>query len=242
MQYPAWLLIYLWVLFAIYMIRSLYRTQAESRIEMENHLNALQLKTLKSQMDPHFMFNALNSISLSILNKQPNVAYKNMVKYSQLLRLLFTKADQLSITLKEELEFVEQYLELEQFRFEDRLSFSILIQPDVDQRISIPRMFIQLFVENAIKHGLAPKRDMGHISITGMNEAGRIQLVVEDNGIGRQAAGKKAAGSGMGLKIINEMISLFHKVSGKKIQYHFEDISDKKGTASGTRVRIFFPV
>lgn len=238
MKYPIWLGIYLVILVVILLIRYLQKIQLQHKMEIENQINALQLKTIKSQMDPHFMFNALNSISTSILNEQKETAYSYMVKFSSLLRSLFTKADDLAITLQEELSFVENYLELEKFRFKDRLSFEIQIEPNVNQSIQIPRMLIQLFVENAIKHGLRHKKGKGRIFIKAEQRNKQIYILIEDDGIGRKAAKEYKEGHGKGLRIINEMISLFENITKKKITYQYIDNKDSADTVNGTTVKI----
>ncbi len=243
LKYPIWLCIYFVILSIILLISYVQKKQLQRKMEMENRLNALQLKTIKSQMDPHFMFNALNSISINILNKQHDTAYRYMVKYSHLLRMLFTKADQLAISLEEELAFVEHYLELEQFRFKEKITYSIDLDPDTNQSIQLPRMFIQLFVENALKHGIRHKEEgIGHVMIRTIQKADELQIIIRDNGIGRQEAKKHKGGHGMGLKIIDEMIRLFEKVNGVLITYRYEDLSGEDGSSLGTEVYISIPL
>lgn len=172
MKYPVWLGIYLVIFAVILLIRFLQRIQLRRKVEIENRINARQLKTIKSQMDLHFMFNALNSIPTSILNRQNETAHRFLLKFSNPLRSMFSKAGELSAPLEEQLEFVENYLELEKLRFKDMLSCEIDISPAVDQSTQLPRMIIQLFVENAIKHGLRHKKGEGHILIK-ITQAGR---------------------------------------------------------------------
>ncbi len=241
LKYPIWLGIYLFILSIILLIRYLLKIQLQRKMEMENRLNSLQLKTIKSQMDPHFMFNALNSISTNILNKQHDTAYRYLVKYSHLMRLLFTKADMLAISLEEELAFVEHYLELEQFRFKEKLTYDINPDPNTDQSIQLPRMFIQLFVENAIKHGLRHKEGSGHISIKTWQKNDHLSIIISDDGIGRQAAKKYKEGHGTGLKIIDEMAGLFDKVKGIRISYKYTDLINESKNPEGTMVIIIIP-
>ncbi len=200
LKYPIWLGIYLIILAIILIIRRIQQVQLQQKMEIENRMNALQLKTIKSQMDPHFMFNVLNSISTNILTEQKEQAYRYMVKFSSLLRTLFTKSDELVVSLKDELDFVENYLELEKFRFKDKLNYKFEIDPGLDQSIQLPRMLIQLFVENAIKHGLRHKEGEGHILIRAEKKNGQLIIIIEDNGIGRKAARQFKEGNGKGTK------------------------------------------
>ncbi len=243
LKYPIWLGIYLVILSIILLIRYLQRIQLQHKMEIENRINALQLKTIKSQMDPHFMFNALNSISTSILYGQNKTAHRFLLKFSTLLRSMFDKAGELTASLGEQLKFVENYLQLEMLRFKDKLSYEIDVSPAVNLNIRLPRMFIQLFVENAIKHGLRHKKDNGHIQIKITQDNNKIHIIIEDDGIGRQAAGQhKDDSHGKGLAIINEMIRLFEKVKGIRITYRYEDLSDKTDRPAGTRVVVEVPV
>jgi hypothetical protein len=243
LKYPLWLGIYLVILSLILLIRYIQKAQLQRRMEMENRLNALKLKTIKSQMDPHFMFNALNSISINIMNKETDVAYRYLVKYSELLRQLLNRAEELSVSLEEELDFVRQYLELEQFRFRDGLRYLIDIDPAGNKETPIPRMLIQIFVENAIKHGIRNMEEgKGKISISTRLQQDHLMILVEDNGIGRKLATRISSNNqGMGLKIIDEMITLFEKVHGKRVSYEYEDLFDEKGRPVGTRVKVLIP-
>lgn len=238
LKYPTWLGIYLILLLIILMIRFVQKVQLRRKMEIENRMNALQLKTLKSQMDPHFMLNALNSISDNILNKQHDIAYRYLANYSKLIRMLFTHSDKLAVTLEEELAFVEQYLELEQFRYKDKFTYSIEKNRDTDADTPIPRMLLQLFVENAIKHGIRNKEGQGHIEIKTVQENDRLIISITDDGIGLQAAQKISSGHGKGLQIIDEMIGLFEKVNNMSITYTINDRYEGREYSPGTIVMV----
>ncbi|MCB2206653.1 MAG: histidine kinase [Bacteroidetes bacterium] len=239
LHYPIWLGIYLIILALIILIRHIQKIQLQRKMEIENRMNALQLKTIKSQMDPHFMFNALNSISNNILQNEKDIAYKYLIKFSSLLRSLFNKADDLTITIQEELNFVQNYLELEQFRFKGGFSYEIETEPNMDLSIQVPRMLFQLFVENAIKHGIRHRKDNeGQIVISLKMNAKSIIATIEDNGIGRKEAKSHKDGHGKGLKVIDEMIALYENIAGKKVKYQYIDKKDDFGAGSGTVVNI----
>ncbi len=241
LKYPIWIGIYILILSIILLIRTIQRIQLQRKMEIENRLNALQLKTIKSQMDPHFMFNVLNSISTNILSEKKEIAYAYMIKFSSLLRSLFTNADNLVISLQKELEFVDNYLELEQIRFKDNLHYHIEVDSNVDQSVQIPRMLIQLFVENSIKHGLQNKDGTGKIIIQiGVRKAQTV-ITIQDNGIGRDASKKFKEGNGKGLVIIKDMIQLFEKLKGIIITFHYDDLSEIDGQIAGTKVDIMIP-
>ncbi|MCB2209217.1 MAG: histidine kinase [Bacteroidetes bacterium] len=239
LHYPIWLGIYLILLALIMLIRHIQKIQLQRKIEIENRLNALQLKTIKSQMDPHFMFNALNSISNNILQNEKDIAYKYLIKFSNLLRSLFNKADELTVSIQEELNFVQNYLELEQFRFKNGFSYKIDADPNLDVSTQIPRMLFQLFVENSIKHGIRHRKGhAGEIKISLKKKEKNIIVTIEDNGIGRKEAKSYKDGHGKGLKVIDEMISLYENITGKKVKYQYIDKKDDAGIGSGTVVNI----
>jgi len=243
MKYPIWLGIYLVILSIILLIRYLQKIQLQHKMEVETRLNALQLKTIKSQMDPHFIFNALNSISTSILTGQNKTAHHFLIKFSKLLRSMFDKAGELTIPLEEQLNFVQNYLELEMLRFKEKISYEIEVSPDVDTSVQMPRMIIQLFVENALKHGLRHKEGKGNIFIKVTQADSKIRIIIEDDGIGRRAASQhKDDSHGKGLTIIHEMTGLFEKVKGVRIIYRYEDLFDETGQPAGTRVVVEVPV
>jgi len=242
LKYPIWIAIYIAVLFLILLIRFIQKIQLRRKMEIENRMNVLQLKTIKSQMDPHFMFNALNSISTNILKKQHDIAYRYLVKYSNMLRMLFTNADQLTISLEEEIAFVKQYLELEKFRFKEKLNFDINVDSHTNTKIHLPRMLIQLFVENAIKHGIRHLDGLGKIEIFAEQKKDHILIRIQDNGIGRQAAKKYSEGHGVGLKLIDEMITLFKKTNGKQISYSYQDLKHKNSGSASTIVSLIIPL
>lgn len=238
LKFPVWSGIYLVVSLLILFIRFLQKRQLRQKMEIENRLNELQLKTIKSQMDPHFMFNALNNISTNIKFGDSELAYEYTIKFSALLRNLFIKADELSVALISEIGFTRDYLELVQLKFGEQFSYIIEVDDDVNKSKPIPRMLIQLFAENAVKHGLSPNSGSGTIGIKVSNKDGNVHIFVEDDGIGRKAAATKTKGDGRGLIIIKEMISLYLKITGRQISYLYVDLTDGQGNPSGTRAEI----
>ena len=160
-----------------------------------------------------------------------------IIIFSKLLRTLINAVEKIDITLNEELEFVNRYLLLEKFRFKEDFEFEINIESGVNQDLLIPRMIIQLLVENAMKHGLRHKKGFKKVLIDIKKQANnKTVIVVEDNGIGRKAAARKEHGLGKGTQLLNNLIKLNKRVKGTDIEVKYEDLYDKNNMALGTRV------
>ncbi len=238
--YPLWILIYGIVVFILWFSLRIQLIQAKRKQKIEETINSLQMKTIKSQMDPHFMFNVLNGLANNVTEGNSKEAHNQILHFSQLLRSMMKRTDKIDISLADELEFVKNYLELEKFRFKDDFEFSIAIENGVDANIRLPRMLIQLLVENSIKHGLWDVEGQKKLNITIKCKDEKTIVTVEDNGIGRKKAMKKARGTGKGLKLIKDMITLNRKLGGKEISLNYTDLYDETGKAIGTRVEVVF--
>ena len=238
LKYPIWLMTYFIVVLILWLAQRLQNIQAKRKQQIEETINSLQMKTIKSQMDPHFMFNVLNGLANNVAMGNTNEAHDQILRFSVLLRSLMKKTDRIDIGLGEEIEFVRSYLELEKFRFKDDFEFSMEISETVNLKNRIPRMLIQLLVENAIKHGLRNKEGVKKLFIKLSEEKGQGQIIVEDNGVGRKEAMKKTRDTGRGQKLIGEMIRLNKKMGGKKITVEYIDLYDENGKARGTRVEV----
>jgi hypothetical protein len=209
----------------------------------KRHLAELQFKTLRNQLAPHFIFNALNAIGASIYQNDKEKAYDFLQRFASLIRSTLTHADKSYRTLKEEIEFVRNYLDLEQFRFQNKFEYNISLQDGISSDILVPKMIIQTFAENAVKHGLIQKSGKGFLSIRLSSELDSLMIIVEDNGIGRVESMKyNTSSTGKGLEIIKEFIALFNRFNEKKIHFDVHDIPGDSGTIAGTCVTIRLPV
>lgn len=216
-------------------------------LEHQRKMAEVQLKSLRLQMSPHFLFNALNSIQQIILSGNDAGATKYLSKFSRLLRFILQHSDREKISLKEEVETLGLYLELESLRFEDSFIYEINFDKamDVDE-IKIPTLLVQPFVENAIWHGLLHKEGLRKLTVTfSEDHQDNLICVVEDNGIGREVSGKlslKEAHTGKGLTVAEERIKTFNEQHAQKSFFVIEDLYESNGTASGTRVKISLPL
>lgn len=159
-----------------------YRERELRTSQLEARLATTRLQVLKMQLHPHFLFNTLNAIS-ELIYRDPESAERMISDLSDLLRMSFENLEVQEIPLKQELEFLEKYLEIELTRFHDRLKVNMNISPDTLDA-SVPNMILQPLVENAIKHGIAPRATGGQINIAAARENGHLALTVSDNGLG----------------------------------------------------------
>jgi hypothetical protein len=240
--YLRWLVftgIYAALLLFVLAIRKLQQIQMERRQAIRDQILQLQLKSVHNQMDPHFTFNVFNSIASIIRNDEKEFAFQSFLKFTGIVRSMLTDSDKIERKLEDEIRFVENYLALEKLRYKDRIDYEIRISPDVNREVPVPKMILQIFAENAVKHGLRHRPKGGRLMIEIKNNEKRIEMTVEDNGVGREKAKELSKDStGMGLKIIDRYVELFNELKGRKIHYGITDLFQEDGTASGTKVTI----
>jgi chemotaxis protein histidine kinase CheA len=224
------------------------KTESEKRqADLQHQKAEVEMQALRAQMNPHFIFNSLNSINRFILKKQGAEASEYLTKFSRLIRMILNSSANASVTLAEDLEALKLYLELERLRCDDKFSFKIECEPDMDiDYIQIPPMLLQPFVENAIWHGLMNKESEGHLWINIDQHKSTIICTITDDGIGRKKAAELKQTSvkhkSMGMKITESRIAMMQKmnVDGKSIE--ITDLVDADGNAAGTEVVIRMPV
>jgi LytS/YehU family sensor histidine kinase len=191
------LLIY-WVIVAVSSAFDYYRKFRERElrgVELEKRLVQAKLQALQMQLNPHFLFNSLHSIS-SLMHQDVEAADKMIMRLSDLLRAALDKSDMQEVTLREELEFLKRYLEIEQIRFGSRLTVKMDVAPEAfDARV--PNLILQPLVENAVRHGIEPHAKPGRIELRAKREVDTLVLEVSDNGKGLPAT--RPAEEGVGL-------------------------------------------
>lgn len=174
-----------------------YRERELRAAQLETRLAQAELDALRMQLHPHFLFNTLNSISV-LMAEDTNAARRMLTRLSDLLRASLESKGAHEVSLKEELEFLESYLEIEQIRFQDRLTVRMEVDPKaLDARV--PHLILQPLVENAIRHGIAPRAAPGVIEIRARRQNGMVQLEVRDNGAGLGANSSESSIKGIGL-------------------------------------------
>jgi ligand-binding sensor domain-containing protein/putative methionine-R-sulfoxide reductase with GAF domain/anti-sigma regulatory factor (Ser/Thr protein kinase) len=207
------------------------------------------LQSLRLQMNPHFLFNALNSIQQMILANEEMVATKYLSRFSKLLRAILVHSDKETISLKEELEILNLYVELESIRFKESFHYKIICDETIDaDEIKIPTLLVQPFVENAIWHGLMHKEGERDLKVEFTEEGEFIKCIIEDNGIGRKKAAEMKITvmqdkkhTSRGIEVSKERLKTLRTKDGREGSISIIDMANENGKASGTRVEIYFP-
>ena len=219
---------------------------ARLRAQFEDQIHHLHLVSLQSQMNPHFIFNALNSIKVFLIENDKQQAIYYLNKFSKLIRNILESARVESINLAEELKILELYVNIENIRFEDQINFKVENPEKINlKNIDVPSMISQPFIENAIWHGLMLKKGEKRILISFFEKQGIVTMKICDNGIGRQKSkelrGKKTyQKESVGLKIIRERLNYFNQKKQVNYQFRIHDLKNKKGEATGTEVKLSF--
>lgn len=214
----------------------------------KRQLSELEMKALQAQINPHFIFNCMNSINQMILAGDDQNASNYLTKLSKLIRMILENAQDPEVSLKDELATLEAYIQLEDLRFSKKIRYKINLKNEIDpENIYLPSMVLQPFVENAIWHGLMPKKEEENGLITISIEQGQDQLMclIEDNGVGREKALELQQKSvwktkSLGLKITEERLKLLGKELQKQL-IRITDLKDAVGHALGTRVEVNIP-
>ncbi|WP_422358772.1 histidine kinase [Reichenbachiella sp.] len=204
----------------------------------------LALKSLRSQMNPHFIFNALNSVNQFVALNDERAANKFLADFSKLMRMVLDNSQKEFITMREEREMIALYLKLEHYRFRDQFEYTLEIDPSLDlDEIEIPPMLIQPYIENAIWHGLRYKEEKGHLNVNIYQNGEGVKISIEDDGIGRFASKQlktdnQKKKNSVGLKNTLERVSIINEVYNTNYAISISDMSEDR---SGTKVEILTP-
>jgi tetratricopeptide (TPR) repeat protein len=224
------------------------RDKEQLTSDFKNQLARAETKALRAQMNPHFIFNSLNSINSFVMDQQHELASEYLIKFSKLIRLILDNSRSETISIEKELEALKLYVLLESARFDNKFKCVYHIAAEVNTNsIMIPPMLLQPFVENAIWHGLMQKEGEGTIVIElAMKNEELLMITIEDDGIGREKAAelksKSATHKSHGLKVTSQRIEMMNKLNSSGAQVTIEDLKDEQGRASGTRVELVIPI
>lgn len=240
------ILLFLGSIASLFHFRTRYlvkRESAKAKVALE--IAQLELRALKAQINPHFIFNAMSSATYYLSKNQPDDAKSYLVRFSRLIRMVLENSERSTVSLKDEIELIRQYVELESERFTGaNIDFKVLLSdPTLEQFQILPALF-QPYIENAIWHGLKNKEGTRRIELLGTLESGYLNIVIEDNGIGRQAAERsktqKNARRSFGMMIASRRIELLNE--SKLQQVKVEDLKSSNGQPIGTRVSFQLPL
>ncbi|MEM7374736.1 MAG: tetratricopeptide repeat protein [Bacteroidota bacterium] len=211
-------------------------------------LTNLELKALRAQMNPHFIFNCMNSINRLILEGQNDKASRNLTKFARLIRMILEYSEKKNITLAEELQLLETYIQLEAERFKNKIAYEIQVAEQLDpEEIELPSMILQPFVENAIWHGLMHKEEGGgKILIQIEARDTLLHCYIEDNGVGREKALElkniqQATHTSMAMTVTKERLKLLDSTGLTRL-IKIIDLKDVANQALGTRVELNIPL
>ena len=226
----------------------LYILYRQYQLKSDKKLLTLEQSMLRSQMNPHFLFNSLNSIKLYIINNETKNAVHYLNKFSKLIRKILEASSLKEIPLAEELETVELYMNIENIRFSNEIDFDIKVDEGIDTHIvKIPSLILQPFLENALWHGLSSKEGEKSVQVhVKKGEKGFIQIAITDNGVGRDKAAelkesKVLKRKSVGIDITKERLDNFSKDYQNSFDVEIFDLFDDQGTASGTSVVLHIP-
>ena len=225
----------------------LYKSRLETvrtKSALQQKIKELEMQTLRAQMNPHFLYNSLNSIQNFIIKNHTKEAVGYLDRFSRLVRLILQNSRSRKVPIKDEVEALKHYLELESLRFKRRFSYTIEVDPSINQNdVEMPPMLIQPFVENAILHGLLKKESGGKLVVKIDKYGDKLICVIRDNGIGRAAAGANKKGGlngrkSMGTSITKNRLDMLNEERGEKASMNIRDLVDAEGNACGTEVEI----
>ncbi|MEC5147202.1 two-component regulator propeller domain-containing protein [Chitinophaga sp. 212800010-3] len=243
------LLIVLTLAYMYYKMRiASVRKEVKQREAIQQQIAQLEMKALRAQMNPHFIFNALNSIQTFMMKSETEQALSYLSRFAKLIRNVLDNSQLNHTTVAQEVSVLENYLELEKLRFTDEFEYEIIVDPELDANmVEVPTMVVQPFVENAIWHGLVHDKSKGKVTITFRIVGDRILCTIEDNGVGREKATaiKKANKPGhqsRGLQITRDRLSIYNNRFNVDASFDIEDLVDEEGKARGTRANLWFPL
>lgn len=227
----------------------LYILYRQSKLKDEKKIITLEQDMLRNQMNPHFIFNSLNSIKLYIINNEKENAVYYLNKFSKLMRKILVASTEKEITLEEELETMELYINIENMRFSNQIKYSSKVNPEIDPSlIKVPSLILQPFLENALWHGLSSKDGKKNIDLeVEKNATDFVTVKITDNGVGREASRKIETTKSLnkksvGISLTMERLANFSKNFSSSYRLNINDLKDEHNNPCGTQVVIDIPI
>jgi ligand-binding sensor domain-containing protein len=222
-----------------------YIVGRKKSLESEKDLAQLKMQALKAQMNPHFIFNSLNSIQSIVNNGEVELANEYIVQFSTLIRQSLNYSNVDYISLKDEVDFLHNYIQLEQLRFENIFDYSIIVSDEINSSETLlPPMMLQIYVENAIRHGIVPLKEGGFVSVLFELEDEYLKCSIEDNGVGRkeEKVNKNKVYTSRGTQLNEERAEMYQTILEKEIFITWTDKLDQDKNRKGTKVQIKIPI
>lgn len=256
---PFWRTIWFWIAASLlttgivwYLLSLRYkqlRKRLKEKNEIMNRMTELEQASLRAQMNPHFIFNCLNSIQHFILKDDLRQTNRYITQFGSLIRKTMDNSARAVISISDEINYLGSYLELEQMRFSSKFRYEISVDPTIDKdHTYIPSMLLQPFVENGIRHGIRNKQEgEGLITISIEQSYGHLLINIEDNGVGREAARQYHGEQPIeyqskGITLTQKRIDILNVSNEEKVTTSIIDLKDENGFANGTRVILSFPI
>jgi tetratricopeptide (TPR) repeat protein len=215
------------------------------KFAFDQQVSEVEMKALRAQMNPHFIFNSLQSINRYMIENEKENASAYLLKFANLMRLILENSREQDVPLEKDLNALELYMQLEALRFKNRFKYTIETAPDIDKENTlIPPLLLQPFVENAIIHGMQNK-ESGLIKISVHKENGMMKCVVEDNGHGRAIAATEDENKkrkSLGLKIISERLDIINRLKKAKTVINVFDLQSADNKQAGLRIELLLPL
>ncbi len=229
--------IYLAGVLLIFLLQKAIELRLKERYRLKSQVHELQLKTLRNQLDPHFIYNTFNTIASVIKQGKSEEAYNLFIQLSKMVRSNLETTNEIYSTIGQEVDFVKDYLGIQKYRFKELFDYEVDIDKKVNSEMKIPKMLLQIHVENALKHGIRNSSIKGFLSVRVIKEEKSIKMEIEDNGVGRKKSKQINAGvSGIGLSTIEQIIELNNQKGKNYISQKIVDLKDQNGMESGTLV------
>ena len=206
--------------------------RAQREAHLVKQLVEAELRALRAQINPHFLFNSLNSIA-ALITAEPEAAEEMIIRLAKIFRHVLTYHDRPFSSVNEEISFLQTYLEIEKVRFGDRLQITFEIEESISL-LAIPTFILQPLVENSLKHGLGPKVGENLLTIRGRQVTDHIELTVEDNGVGANVSSSSRNSTGLGLRNVEERLQTVYRGDA---QFSFESVP-----RLGSRAQILIPI
>ncbi len=225
----------------------LMKRKEDEKTELNKEVEKVKMKALQTQMNPHFIFNSLNSIRSYMIKHETKEASGYLSKFSRLIRQILEYSTEEFITLKQELQVLSLYIQIEQLRFRDEFGFEVEVDEGLDQEeLMVPPLIVQPFLENAIWHGLMQKKGAKKIELIVNNDGAKIRIIVRDNGIGREEANRNLVGApkeskSMAIDLTSQRLEMLGENSQTQPSVSIIDLYNDDRSPGGTEVRLEIP-